>query len=240
MRKQQINAMADDEIYDEGLPEIVTKALATEASFAFLPFDSEAFESLVKKIIRELDLVGKIKTITAFGPRLRCAQLIPNGRGNGLKIFRDLEFDIYPGRYLDEKLIRHEFQHLADRYDPDLKYYPEIDDGRWDYAMNIAANISVDKRLAGRGLTRGENLAAFAKYLGSNHDPAWFDELWDKPPLTWRAIEDLAIKLRPLKDEAFPPDTIHGRFSAPTKHVKHRTRRLDSSSSMIYGGIQTS
>ena len=183
----------------KGLPIIITKETEGQFKRDGVPFNPGAFEKLIHMVICEQKyLVGKIKTITACTPPLHCHAEITFPREGGKPLWDNLEFHIYTdNRYLDEKLIRHEFKHLADRFDPSMAYYPQIDDGSWDCAMNIAANISVDVRLAGKGLTREDNQAEFQKHIEVN-DKVSFENLWDDPPLTWRAIEDRAIQLRPL------------------------------------------
>ena len=183
----------------DGLPDIDTKDLKyAMVEIYSRRFDEQAFKLVLCKIIRELDLQGKIETIKVFATDGR-AQFIPDKTEKGLRKFRNLGFDIYPDeRYLDEKLIRHELQHVADRFNPAMEYYSEIDNPeRWDQAMNLAANISVDARHGELGL--GELFRWEKEFRPFLDDKALFDKEWTNPPKTWPEIEALAIRLLELK-----------------------------------------
>lgn len=110
--------------------------------------NEEKFINLIKSIIEELDLTGKIDYITVG------AHLGQNAIYRTLenpwpekKLHVSIEFK----KWLDENLLRHEFGHEADRHNPDMHYDPEIENnwkGRWEF--NLAANISLDSRLGDR------------------------------------------------------------------------------------------
>ena len=93
-------------------------------------------------------------------------------------------------------MLRHEFQHEADRRNQEMLYDPAIDE-RWKknrWALDVAANISVDARLGERGLGKECRREDFRQAVGGQHE-AVFEETWANPPRTWPEIEVLAIKL---------------------------------------------
>src|ERR1044072_265013 len=104
--------------------------------------DRSVFIDLMRRIIDELGLTGYVEHLTVSFPA--------QGRA---EIYRDRDYpwpstrlclDLYPGRHLDERLLRHEFGHEADRRNPAMGYDPTIET-RWkgNNAFEMAANVSL-------------------------------------------------------------------------------------------------
>jgi hypothetical protein len=173
------------------------------------------FVELIHKAVNELNLAGKLTTITVRGfndPVKGHAQIYRERPNLWPSTEVILEMYLDQAHYLNENLIYHEFGHEADRHDLP-GYDPKLDE-RWPYtsasfwALNVAMNISVDTRLHGRGLSKEENLVEFRNHLRTNHESdILFVRSWAHPPQTWQAIEELANELLQLKDDASPQAT---------------------------------
>lgn len=157
--------------------------------------DRPAFRKLLQKLIIELHLEGQIEHL-----KVKCDQ----GRA---ELYREpgnfwpskhICLEIYPDRYMDEQLLRHELGHEADRWNPKMLYDPAVEE-RWKghWAFNLAANISLDARLGDGGLGKELNLKEFRSVLREDYDTV-FEEAWADPLKTWPEIEALAIKLSAL------------------------------------------
>jgi hypothetical protein len=154
------------------------------------------FISLIEQIIEDLDLTGKIEKLFICPPDRRRAEIYraPNMPWPSKILF----MDIYNDRYLDENLLRHELGHEADRWRPEMKYDPEIENrwqGRWE--LELAANISLDSRLGDGGLGKEKRKADFLHSVGLDHMDI-FEEAWNNPPVTWIEMESLANKFSDL------------------------------------------
>lgn len=100
---------------------------------------------------------------------------------------------------MDENLLRHEFQHEADRHDPKMEHDPKLEEN-WknDQYFHLACNISVDSRLGEKGLGKEYRRNEFNRTMGESCTNL-YEELWENPPKTWKEIEELAIKLNSIK-----------------------------------------
>lgn len=154
-----------------------------------------AFVSLVHQIIKELNLQGHIKHINICSPDRCRAELYRNHENPWPS--KNLCLDIYTDKYMDDRLLRHEFMHEADRRDPEMKYDPAIEE-RWKgekyWILEMAANISVDARLGDSGLGKKRRQEEFNQNFGEEYN-ALFEEVWGAPPATWPDIVALATKL---------------------------------------------
>lgn len=176
----------------DSMPDVDTSELGECLKcFGKPPINHAAFVDLIHKIVRELNLRGKIVGIKVKGPMLSRAQLYRERENPWPSPY--VVLDLYLDRYLEENLIRHEFGHEADRHDPTMGYDPEVEI-RWrrlPCVFDLAANISLDSRLAPRGLSKAKRIAEFQDVLGFSDD-VWFEKLWANPPRTWAAISELA------------------------------------------------
>jgi hypothetical protein len=101
---------------------------------------------------------------------------------------------------MDERLLRHELGHEADRRNPKMLYDSAIHE-RWKdncWALDIAANISLDSRLGKFGLGLRRRRKEFLDALGEKHISV-FRTSWSAPPQTWPEIEALAQHLLALR-----------------------------------------
>jgi hypothetical protein len=114
--------------------------------------------------------------------------------------------EIYLDDYMNRRLLRHEFGHEADRWNPRMQYDGTIETRFRDCpsALDCAANISLDARLGRRGLGRNRRRSEFVSLFGENRIDL-FDNSWANPPLDWPAIERLARVL--VGSLAPPPNT---------------------------------
>ena len=180
------------------LPEIDTSdfecALSNEELRSFR-LHRPAFVRLVHKIVIQLDLQEHIKHLNICSPD-RCRAELYRDKNNPWPS-KNLCLDIYKDKYMDEKLLRHEFGHEADRRNPKMRYDPMIEK-RWEGAkfwiLEMAANISLDARLGDGGLGKKKRQEEFCLNFGQEYD-ALFEEVWANAPATWPDIEKLATKL---------------------------------------------
>ncbi len=185
---------------DHHFPEIDTEdfelALSDSQRQQFLK-DRPAFVHLLDRLVVELGLQGQIEHLEICKPA-RCRAELYREPGNAWPSKR-LCLDIYPDRYMDEHLLRHELGHEADRWNPKMLYDPAIEE-RWKrcWAFNLAANISLDRRLGDGGLGKEMRREDFQAELGEEHGDV-FEEVWADPPKTWPQIEALATKLSALQ-----------------------------------------
>jgi hypothetical protein len=163
----------------------------------------DAFEALLRRLIVELGLQGQIEVLRICWPREGRTVLYREDPWPSKRL--NLEMYTDPEKYMDEQLLRHELGHEADRQDPEMLYDPAIEE-RWKHCwalsgagkrwkpLDLAANISLDARLGGRGLGKKKRLEEFRKIVGKEH--GWlFEEAWANPPRTWPEIEGLAKRL---------------------------------------------
>ena len=161
------------------------------------------FADLVNRLIVELGLQGLIEHLTVCSPA-QCRAVLYREIGNPWPSKR-VCLDIYIDRYMNERLLRHEFQHEADRRNPEMLYDPAIEE-RWRnklWALEAAANISVDARLGKRGLGKEFRRKEFRQAVRGQHD-ALFEDTWANPPRTWSEMEAVAFKLVEFGDEEHP------------------------------------
>jgi hypothetical protein len=181
------------------LPEIDTSdfelALSDSQLQQFLQ-DRHAFVNLLQRLIIELRLQGQIEHLKICEPARGHAEIYREP-GNPWPSKR-LGLDIYLDRHMDERLLRHELGHEADRWNPEMGYDPAIEE-RWKghWALNLAANISLDARLGDRGLGKELRRSDFRSEVGEDYDSV-FEEAWGNPPKTWSEIEALATRLSVL------------------------------------------
>ncbi len=188
---------------DSGFPQIDTEDLELSLSVSQLrKFRKNrlGFVQLLKRLIVELGLQGQIEHLKVCSPAHCRAELYrgPDSPWPSKRVW----LDIYIDQYMDEQLLRHEFQHEADRRNPEMLYDPALD-SRWKknrWPLDVAANISVDARLGERGLGKERRREEFRQSVGGQHE-AVFEEVWANPPRTWPEIEDLANKLVELGRE---------------------------------------
>lgn len=180
------------------LPEIDTSdfecALSNEELRCFR-LNRHAFFSLVHQIVKELNLKGHIEHLNICSPDRCRAELYRNHENPWPS--KNLCLDIYTNKYMDDRLLRHEFKHEADRRDPNMRYDPIIEErwkGKKNWILEMAANISVDARLGDSGLGKKRRQEEFNQNFGKEYD-ALFEEVWADPPATWPDIEALATKL---------------------------------------------
>jgi len=190
----------------KNLPEIDTSDF--EASFNFESPEQklflekrQEFKQLIFQIIEELDLLGKIESLAICSPATGRAMLYREKKDPWPS--KKLCLDIYTDRYLDENLIRHEFMHEADRWNPDMKYDPEIE-RKWGGSQEhekavfeTILNISVDSRLANRGLGKEKRRKNFHELMGKEFDEL-FEDIWASPPNNWPEFEKVTIHLLKL------------------------------------------
>ncbi len=192
---------------DAGLPEIDTRDFEVDLQ----PCPSElkrfrenrpAFLNLLHSLIIELKLQGQIEQLKI------CAPDSPDR--SRAELFRKIEHPwpsrrlclaIYRDRYMDERLLRHELGHEADRPNPEMRYDPAIEE-RWKncWAFNLAANISLNARLGDGGLGRESDRPNFQELVGREHEEL-FEEAWTNPPRTWPDIEELAKRLLAIRQQ---------------------------------------
>jgi hypothetical protein len=160
--------------------------------------DRPDFINLLHRLIIELQLEGQIERLKVKPDRCR-AELYREPENPWPS--KRLCLEIYPDRYMDERLLRHELGHEADRWNPKMLYDPAIEE-RWKlhWAFNLAANISLDARLCDGGLGRDLRLKDFRSMLGEDCESV-FEEAWTNPPKTWPKIEALASKLSVLRPQ---------------------------------------
>lgn len=193
--------MADEN--DGGFPQIDTEDLELSLSDSQLREFSKnrpGFVQLVNRLIVELGLEGQIEHLKVCSPA-RCRAELYREHGNPWPSKR-VCLDVYIDRYMDELLLRHEFQHEADRWNPEMLYDPAIDE-RWKknrWALDVAANISVDARLREQGLGKECRREDFRQAVGGQHE-ALFEATWANPPRTWPEVEALANKFVEIDPE---------------------------------------
>ena len=157
------------------------------------------FLDLICRVIKELGLCGKIEHLTVYTP-FSDPPHTEICRMDGPWPSKKLRLYIYKDRcrYLNERLLWHEFQHEADRWNKDM-HYDFKTDKEWNnhWAWNLAANISVDARLGKRGLGEEFRREDFIKTVGSEHVNI-FENAWTNRPETWPEINKLAKKLQGL------------------------------------------
>lgn len=175
-----------------------------------------AFVRLVHQIVIELKLQGHIEHLNICSP-VRCRAEFYRDHENPWPS-KNLCLDIYTNKYMDERLLRHELGHEADRRNPDMLYDPTIEE-RWqgqDYwILEMAANISLDARLGDGGLGKKRRRKESCQNFGKEYD-SFFEEVWANAPTTWPSIEALSSKLSKML-----PGNIQGRSSASGRS-KHR------------------
>ena len=162
------------------------------------------FLDLIYRVIKDIGLCGKIEHLTVSTPYSDPPRT-EICRKDGPWPSKKLWLYIYEDRcrYMDERLLRHEFQHEADRWDEDMDYDPEIEklwtrNPTWAWALTLAANISVDARLRERGLGEEFRRENFIQMVGKEHVNIFEDE-WKNPPTTWSDIDYLAMRLLELR-----------------------------------------
>ena len=197
--------MSDRTNYDP--PKICTRGFEDVLSNAELKcFCSHrpAFIKLIHQIVIELKLQGYIEYLNISSPAQDRAALYRTNPWPS----KILHLDIYKDKYMDERLLRHELGHEADRRNPDMLYDPTIE-VRWKEAnyriFEMAANISLDARLGDGGLGRKRRQEEFCQKFGKEYDD-FFEEAWANAPATWPDIEKLARKLLKIL-----PDNIQGK-----------------------------
>lgn len=175
-----------------------------------------AFVSLVNQIVIELKLQGHIEHLNICSPAYCRAELYRDH--NNPWPSKNLCLDIYTNKYMDERLLRHELGHEADRRNPDMLYDPTIEK-RWRgqnfWILEMAANISLDARLGDGGLGKKKRRKEFCQKFGKEYD-SFFEEVWANAPTTWPAIEALSSKLSKML-----PGNIRG-GSSVSGRSKHR------------------
>ena len=180
------------------LPEIDTSDFECALSTAELRrFRSNrpAFVRLLHRIVIELKLQGHIEHLNICSPD-RCRAELYRDRKNPWPS-KNLCLDIYTNKYMDERLLRHELGHEADRRNPDMLYDPTIEEhwqGQDYWILEMAANISLDARLGDGGLGKKRRRKEFCQNFGKEYDGS-FEEVWANAPTTWPAIGALASKL---------------------------------------------
>jgi hypothetical protein len=171
-----------------GFPDIDT----TEFEEALSPSDRRRFRAdrhrfvrLVQRLIVELALQGHLDHLNVGVPAQGRAELYR--RREAPWPSKRLCLDLYSDRYMDARLLRHELGHEADRRNPEMLYDPAAElrwKGGTQWALDVAANISLDARLGDGGLGREWRLQEFRRFFGSEHDSV-FDRAWRNPPRTW-------------------------------------------------------
>ena len=181
-----------------GMPVIDTSEFQSfhEREYAAFQENRDRFVCLIYRVIGELGLENQIEHLTVRGHTTGRAMLYRNLSDPWPS--KRLNLDLYFDRFLDRKLLTHEFGHEADRRDPSMLYDPEIEE-RWkeDYALEIVCNLSLDSRLGSRGLGKECRLIEFRKGFGDHLDSV-FEVAWARPPASWPEMEELALKLRAL------------------------------------------
>lgn len=164
-------------------------------------------EALLFRLIDELGLRHKIQHLK-IKPQSRDRNELYREPGNPWPS-RRISLDIDSDRYMCERLLRHELGHEGDRWNPRMLYDPAIEE-RWPnqerWALELAANISLDARLGEGGLGKEFRRKDFLAAIGRQH-AAFFEDNWQNPPQTWPEIEELAHKLLELRlhiSEAIP------------------------------------
>ena len=183
---------------DAGLPEIDTHHFEVDLQPCLRRLrrfqrDRPAFIKLIQRLVYELELQGKIKQLKLL-LALDRAELYREA-GDQWPSPR-VSLAIYKDRYMEEQLLRHELGHEADRWNPQMLYDPTIEK-RWkhcSWALNVAADISLDARLGKGGLGKTWRRDDFLRMLGKDQE-GLFEEAWANPPTTWPAIELLAKRL---------------------------------------------
>ena len=157
------------------------------------------FVKLVHRLIKELGLQGQIEYLAVGVPSRGRAEIFRKPQHPWPS--KRLCLEIYPERFMCERLLRHELGHEADRQNSAMLYDPAIE-ARWkcnrSWALELAANISLDARLADRGLGKDFRKKDFLEQVGKLHID-YFEQIWENPPRTWPEIEDLAGDLLKLK-----------------------------------------
>jgi len=195
---------------DEGMPEIDTRdfeeglqTFRSEQEVMYFPQRRPEFIKLVHRLILELGLQNQIEYLDVRyplgdGPEER-AVMYRDERTNPWPSKRMI-LEIYGDRYMDERLLRHELGHEADRRNPDMHYEPAIEKrwaGRWE--LHLAMNISLDARLGEQGLGKEFRWEReFLPRVGA-HYRSLFEEIWASPPKTWPEMEALATYFTQLK-----------------------------------------
>jgi len=156
------------------------------------------FVTLIHSVVTELGLHGRIEHLAVSGPTLGRACLYRKAENPWPS--KRLNLEIYLDRYMDARLIRHEFGHEADRWNPEMLFDNDIHERLREHAwaLDTAANISLDARLGRLGLGRRRRRDEFLSLLGTHH-ARFFSELWASPPSTWPEIEALALRLAELR-----------------------------------------
>ena len=187
-------------------PEIDTTDLEFEMELWNRPFDRDRFRDLIYRLIVELQLQGQIEHIKVSGAQRGRAELFRTGRDGWPS--PGVCLDIYADeRCMDERLLRHELGHEADRRNPAMQYDPAIEQ-RWAgdnaWALDMAANVSLDSRLGKRGLGKARRQKEFVEKFGADRLPE-FQEAWANPPTTWLEIDALATRLSRLPSQPERP-----------------------------------
>lgn len=184
-------------------PEIDTKdlELAFKGSDEEMRFRNKLpeFVKLIHGLIKELSLQGQIEYFAVGVPSRGRAEIFRKPQHPWPQ--KRLCLEIYPERFMCERLLRHELGHEADRRNPAMLYDPSIE-ARWKgsqaWALELAANISLDARLGDGGLGKDFRKKDFLEQVGKLHID-YFEQIWENPPRTWPEIEDLANRLLQLK-----------------------------------------
>ena len=167
--------------------------------------NKQSFLNPIYRVIKELNLCGKIEHLTVSASESHeCSQICPYDPWPSKRLW----LYIYKHRYMEKELLRHEFQHEADRWNKDMGYDNEIEkqwkrNPTWTWALNLAANISVDARLdkhrqgLGKAIRRKDFIDEISKECLDI-----FEHAWENPPTTWQDIDDLAMRLVELRPNA--------------------------------------
>lgn len=180
------------------LPEIDTTdfecALSKEQLMSFRRHRPE-FIKLIHQIIIELNLQGQIEHLSICSPDRGRSELYRNKKNPWPS--KNLCLNIYTEKYMDERLLRHELGHEADRRNPSMQYDASVEErwkGEHQWILEMAANISLDARLGDCGLGKQKRKEEFFQNLGIEHEDL-FEEIWTSPPVKWLTIEKIAFKL---------------------------------------------
>ena len=171
-----------------------TKYLDAEEK-VYLFKNRHKFKELIRAIILEFELQETITQLTVHIED-RGAEIGPESvDGWHLYMYGDNK------NYMNERLIRHEFGHVADLLNPRMggrefatRIIEKWEKGSHFWALNLAMNISLDSRLAERGSGETFRRANFHNEV-ENSDENFFDEAWAMPPMTWQDIESLAVQI---------------------------------------------
>ncbi len=160
-------------------------------------YDAAAFRRGILQIMDEFSLQDHLDRVSVGSPDRGRAELFRAGDRPWPS--REVVLLIYPCRWNDDRLLRHEFGHEADRHNPAFGYDPSPEGrafpkGRRANALNLAWDISLDSRLNPRGLTKEHRLADFLRMRVGGHPR--FEDLWAHPPRTHAEVLNLALEFQ--------------------------------------------